>query len=104
MPRRTDLTEAEIGAELVRARAANVPWKVLMARYKLGRTRLWMLWRAATQIDGEELSGRGRIFGEKIIDQIGHPPPGQEPEGGRDIDNERDNIPYAIGQCLLPLP
>lgn len=36
-----------LGADLVAARAAGVPWKVLQARYGLGRTRLWMVWRAA---------------------------------------------------------
>ncbi len=37
----------QIGAELVAARAAGIPWRVLMARYGLGRTRLWQLWDRA---------------------------------------------------------
>ena len=48
MRKSIDMTEPEIGAELVCARADNVPWKVLMVRYGYGRTRLWMLWRAAS--------------------------------------------------------
>ena len=34
-----------LGAELVAAREAGHPWKVLMRRYGLGRTRLWQVWR-----------------------------------------------------------
>lgn len=30
-------------------RAAGTPWKVLMARFGLGRTRLYVLWREASQ-------------------------------------------------------
>jgi hypothetical protein len=36
-----------IGGELVTARAARVPWKVLVRRYGLCRARLYQLWRAA---------------------------------------------------------
>lgn len=35
-----------IGRELVAARRARVPWKVLMSRYGKSRTTLWRLWRA----------------------------------------------------------
>lgn len=38
---------ATIGAELIDARAAGVPWKSLERRWGLGRFRLWQLWRAA---------------------------------------------------------
>ena len=39
----------DLGRALVAARAEGVPWKLLVLRYGLCRTRLWQLWRAAQE-------------------------------------------------------
>lgn len=41
----------DIGAALVAARRRGVTWKALMARYGLGRTRLYQLWRRALEAE-----------------------------------------------------
>jgi len=49
-PRRRPLSPTvrmDIGRELVAAREQGIDWKDLMAKYGMGRTRLWMLWRDA---------------------------------------------------------
>ena len=58
-------TERGIGPELVAARRDHVRWKVLMDRYGLGRTRLWMLWRGA--VDGEKSVHEHFKAGQKNI-------------------------------------
>jgi hypothetical protein len=37
----------DIGRELLAARAAGLPWKVLSRRYKLSRSWLYRTWRRA---------------------------------------------------------
>ena len=37
----------QLGAELVAARAAGIPWKILEARYGHDRSKLHLLWRLA---------------------------------------------------------
>jgi|GEM_PF-7079682 len=39
--------EAHIGRVVLEARAQNVPWKMLISRYRLSRSTLWKLCQAA---------------------------------------------------------
>lgn len=43
------LTAAQV-AEIVAARAAGTPWKILMRRYGMGKTQLYLAWREAPGI------------------------------------------------------
>ncbi len=43
------LTEADVAA-IVAARAEGTPWKILMRRFGMGKTQLYLAWREAAGI------------------------------------------------------
>jgi len=58
MARKPSIDEAEIGRALLIARDRDdTDWKVLVERYGLRRTRLWMLYRAAKKNVHEHFGG-----------------------------------------------
>lgn len=58
----------DLGTYLVAQRAAGVAWKELQIRTGYGRTRLWMLWRAAVANKNvhEHLNNGQMVLGREL--------------------------------------